>query len=304
MNDQTREEDVNEQEDLPEQNASDDAALESAAVESNSDPVMEHEYAQAINPEIQLELDRFGRHVDSLTEAVLESADLANRSAMATTGIAEDFKSSITAWNDVNNQNILYLKVLVIVGGIVMFVSSVLFTVSALRLGSRVSELDSITMAVGKRVVELNASSQDVASLRDRIEALHTQQESMVKAQEKLVKEVNDSMAQTSELLAQLPGKAAQQVAATNGALGQQVESIKTAMEEQAKTVKALSGSVSALQGRIGNVNGLKNQVEAMVKLEKERYLETMQRAAQAQQSPAAPKAKPLAYPPVKPEGQ
>ena len=159
-------------------------------------------------------------------------------------------------------------------------------------------------MAVGKRVVELNASSQDVSSLRERIESLNTKQEQIVTTQEKLAKEVRDSLAQTAELLTQLPGQAAKQVAATNGALGTQVESLKAAMEAQSKTVKDLGSSVSALQGRIGNVNGLKRQVEAMVQLEKERYLETMQRAAQAQQAAPAAKAKPLAYPPVKPEGQ
>ncbi len=295
------------QEEMNEQDqTADEAVVDTEGEQTDQEPEakVEPAYAQAINPEIQLELDRFGRHVDSLTEAVLESADLANRSAMATTGIAEDFKNSITAWNDVNNQNILYLKVLVIVGGIVMFISSVLFSVSALRLGSRISELDSMMMAVGKRVVELNASSQDVSSLRERIESLNTKQEQIVTTQEKLAKEVRDSLAQTAELLTQLPGQAAKQVAATNGALGTQVESLKAAMEAQSKTVKDLGSSVSALQGRIGNVNGLKRQVEAMVQLEKERYLETMQRAAQAQQAAPAAKAKPLAYPPVKPEGQ
>ena len=296
-----KQEEMNEQDQTAEE-----AVVDTEGEQTDQEPEAKAEpaYAQAINPEIQLELDRFGRHVDSLTEAVLESADLANRSAMATTGIAEDFKNSITAWNDVNNQNILYLKVLVIVGGIVMFISSVLFSVSALRLGSRISELDSMMMAVGKRVVELNASSQDVSSLRERIESLNTKQEQIVTTQEKLAKEVRDSLAQTAELLTQLPGQAAKQVAATNGALGTQVESLKAAMEAQSKTVKDLGSSVSALQGRIGNVNGLKRQVEAMVQLEKERYLETMQRAAQAQQAAPAAKAKPLAYPPVKPEGQ
>jgi DNA repair exonuclease SbcCD ATPase subunit len=302
MNDETRDQDVNEQD---EAQATEGEAVVDEATEAAEAAPEPQAYAQHINPEIQLELDRFGRHVDSLTEAVLESADLANRSAMATTGIAEDFKNSIGAWNDVNNKNILYLKVLVIVGGIVMFLSSVMFTVSALRLGSRVSELDAMMMAVGKRVVELNASTQDVGSLRDRIETLNDKQAAIVVAQEKLAKEVRDSLAQTSELLTQLPGQAAKQVAMSNGELGKQVASLKASMEDQAKTVKELGGSVAALKGRIGNVSGLQRQVEAMVKLEKERYLETMQRAAQAQQQaqPQAPKPKPLAYPPPKPEG-
>lgn len=290
MNDETRDDELNE-------TATQEEAATQAEPPQEAPPTIE--YAQAVNPEIQLELDRFGRHVDSLTEAVLESADLANRSAMATTGIAEDFKNSIGAWNDVNNKNILYLKVLVIVGGVVMFISSVLFSVSALRLGSRVSELDSMMMAVGKRVVELNSSAQDVAGLRERIEALHTKQEGIAAAQEKLAKEVRDSLTQTSELLTQLPGQAAKQVAVTNDALGKQVDALKVAMEGQAKSVKDLDASVAALKGRIGNVSGLQRQVEAMVQLEKERYLESMQRAAAAQQA-SKPAPKPLAYPPVK----
>ena len=285
-------------------NGADDAdAAESTEQEAQpeAEEAPEPEYAQHINPEIQLELDRFGRHVDSLTEAVLESADLANRSAMATTTIGEDFKNSLETWNEINSKNILYLKVLVAVGGVVMFISSMVFLVAALRVGSRVSELDTMLLAVGKRVVELNASTQDVTILSTRVQELGAKQESLIAAQERLAKLTADSLAQNEMIIKSLPGETAKQMAMTGESLGQKVDALSKTVQSQAEDVKGLGASVSALKNRVGNVAGLQKQVEAIVSLEKERYLETMQQAAAQAKMPPPPKPKPLAYPPVKP---
>ena len=275
---------------------------ESAPPEAAPEP--EPEYAQHINPEIQLELDRFGRHVDSLTEAVLESADLANRSAMATTTIGEDFKNSLETWNEINGKNILYLKVLVAVGGVVMFISSMVFLVAALRVGSRVSELDSMLLAVGKRVVELNASTQDVTILSTRVQELGAKQESLVAAQERLAKLTADSLAQNEMIIKSLPGETAKHMAMTGESLGHKVDALSKTVQSQAEEVKGLGASVSALKNRVGNVAGLKKQVEAIVSLEKERYLETLQQTAAQAKAPPPPPPKPLAYPPVKPAAE
>jgi hypothetical protein len=51
----------------------------------------------------------------------------------------------------------------------------------------------------------------------------------------------------------------------------------------------------------VGNVTGLQKQVEAIVTLEKDRYLETLQQTAAQSKAPPPPKPKPLAYPPPKP---
>jgi uncharacterized protein YoxC len=287
----------------PEANApleSQDESIEAQATEQEP-TAPEPAYAQHINPEIQLELDRFGRHVDSLTETVLESADLANRSAMATTTIGEDFKASLDAWNEINGKNILYLKVLVAVGGVVMFVASLVFMVSALRVGSRVSELDTMLLAVGKRVVELNASTQDVTALSMRVQELNAKQEGLIAAQERLAKQVGDSLAQTEAIIKGLPGETAKQLAASGEGLAQKVDALGKAMDSQAAAVKGLGASVSALKSRVGNVTGLQKQVEAIVTLEKDRYLETLQQTAAQSKAPPPPKPKPLAYPPPKP---
>jgi DNA repair exonuclease SbcCD ATPase subunit len=263
-------------------------------------PEEAYEYAKTINPEIQLELDRFGRHVDGLTEAVLESADLASRSALAATSVGEELKKVLAGWNEVNGRNIFYLKILVAVGGVVMFLSSVMFTVSALRVGSRASELDAMLLAVGKRVVELNVATQSVETLNKNIQDFNVKQESLAAAQERLEKRISESLSQTEAVIKALPDATAKQVEQTNGALAKQVDGLNAALASQAAAVKSLSAQVGSMGGRVGDVGKLKKEVEAMVTLQRERYLETLQKGVQAAEQKN--QAKPLSYPRVQAE--
>jgi hypothetical protein len=75
-----------------------------------------------------------------------------------------------------------------------------------------------------------------------------------------------------------VPGETAKQVAASSDNLLKQVQGINSRLQTQAGAVQTLSGEVKALKGAVGNVDKLNRDVEALVTLQKERYLETLQK--------------------------
>jgi hypothetical protein len=57
-----------------------------------------------------------------------------------------------------------------------------------------------------------------------------------------------------------------------------QVQGINAKLQTQANAVQSLGNEVKSLKSAVGNVDGLKRDVEALVTLQKERYLETVQK--------------------------
>ena len=280
--------------------AAPDSEATDAVGDGSDEDETKTEYASQINPDIQLELDRFGRHVDVLTEAVLESADLANRSAMAATTVSESLREAMSEWSEVNRKNIFYLKILMAVGGIVMFLSTVLFTVSAMRVGARTAELDAMLLAVGKRVVELNAATQSVESLNRSVQLFNAKQEALASAQNRFESTIQQALSAAQEAVGKVPQEAAKQVGASNGALVKEIGSLKATVDAQRAAVGSLDRRLNGLSGKINDVEKLRNEVNAMVTLQRERYLEALQRAAVDN---AKPPPKPLSYPRAEPEG-
>jgi chaperonin cofactor prefoldin len=75
-----------------------------------------------------------------------------------------------------------------------------------------------------------------------------------------------------------VPGETAKQVAATSDNLLKQVQGINSRLQTQATAVQSLGNEVKSLKGAVGNVDKLNRDVEALVTLQKERYLETLQK--------------------------
>lgn len=102
-----------------------------------------------------------------------------------------------------------------------------------------------------------------------------------------------------------VPGETAKQVAATSDNLLKQVQGINSKLQTQAGAVQALGSEVKALKGAVGNVDKLNRDVEALVTLQKERYLETIQKNNSTQsrekavQFPRVSPAKPADAPPA-----
>ena len=120
----------------------------------------------------------------------------------------------------------------------------------------------------------------------------------LTKAQGQIEARIDSQLKQSESLVQKVPSETAKQVAATSDTLKREVQSLSGRLQSQANAVQSLGNEVKALKGSVGNVDGLKRDVEALVTLQRERYLEALQK-----NNAASAKERALQYPRVQPKG-
>ena len=243
--------------------------------------------AKAANDEAQ-------RRLEALSSVVLESAEVATRSAASATELSADLKVVTRQLETLTRRNTLQSRVILGVTGTLLVFGGGLFAVFTATLQARVAQADAMVLAVGKRIVDMNAGlegidimNRTVGELARGLDALNAKQASLeaslaaaAKTSESLVKEV--------------PLQTAKSVGEKSAVLAKEVKALQGQMGAQAKAVASLGAQVKSLKGTVGDVNELKKDVSALVTLQRERYLEALQaqqRAAEAQQRQSQPTA-------------
>ena len=148
--------------------------------------------------------------------------------------------------------------------------------------------------AVGKRVIDLNSGMESLEGLNRSVQELSAKQVELTKAQSQIEGRIDAQLKQSESLVQKVPGETAKQVAATSDTLKREVQGINSRLQSQASAVQSLGNEVKSLKGAVGNVDGLKRDVEALVTLQRERYLEALQK-----NNAAAAKERSLQYPRV-----
>jgi len=133
-------------------------------------------------------------------------------------------------------------------------------------------------LAVGKRVVELNSGMESLEGVNKSVKELASQQEALTKSQGQIEGRIDASLKQSESLVQKVPSETAKQVAASSDSVMRQVQGINSKLQSQANAVQSLGNEVKSLKSAVGNVDSLKRDVEALVTLQKERYLETVQK--------------------------
>ena len=118
----------------------------------------------------------------------------------------------------------------------------------------------------------------------------------IAKTQSLIETRINDALKKSETMVQTVPGETAKQVAATSDNLLKQVQGINSRLQSQAGAVQSLGNEVKALKGAVGNVDKLNRDVEALVTLQKERYLETLQK-----NSAPSNRERPVQFPRVNP---
>jgi DNA repair exonuclease SbcCD ATPase subunit len=172
---------------------------------------------------------------------------------------------------------------------VLMVISIGFFAAMGVRLISKVNQLDATVMTVGKRAVELNTSLESLGLMGEKIAELTVQQEQLAKSQTELEQRIAATLASSTESVQKVPEALAKQMAASTSGVTKQVEGLGAQLKTQAGAVQALSKDVKALQSTVGDVNVLKRDVQALVTLQRERYLEQLQKQAAAAQEAKRP---------------
>jgi len=212
------------------------------------------------------------KQMESLSSLVLDAAEVANRSSMASTAAGESLQ---TTRAELEKQLAKTKKVSYItlgVAGVVTIAAVVMSAAMVVQIQTRLTKVDATLIAVGKRVVELNASLQSMITLSDHIVEMQGKQEALTAMQSRI-----DEALKTSQTVAQgVSSQTAKEVEARTQALVRQVQALEGRMQAQATAVKSIADQMRSFQGNVQSSQALQRDVEALVTLQRERVLENL----------------------------
>ena len=243
---------------------------------------------------------------DQLAGVVLDAADLANKSAHSAATVSTELRQSQEALRVVQQAAQRQARILLFTASGIMTFCMIFFLIIGVRMNSRINQLDATIEAVGKRVVDLNAGVESLEAVKASVTELTGQVNTLAQTTSKVTGRLEESVRQQEALAQQIPQKTAQQVSAASGNLARQVEGINSRLQAQSTAVQNLGKEVQTLRGAVGNVDRLNRDVQSLVTLQRERYLETLQRNQAPperdrnlqyprQPAPASPNAQPAA---------
>jgi DNA repair exonuclease SbcCD ATPase subunit len=222
--------------------------------------------------------------LEGLKMLALDSAELATRSANVAAGVAENMKKATLGLHDLMKVNKKQHLILMGIAGGFMFITGIVFATSIFTLKSRINQMDTMLVALSKRVVELDESMEMVGSVNEGLQAMVAKQDGISKIQGSLEARLNEVIKETEGV----PAKTAQQVGEKGDALAAQVKSLEGRFVQQSRAMNALANQVGSLQGAVGETGNFKKEMETLARLQRERQAAENAAAARAAAQAAA----------------
>ena len=246
--------------------------------------------------------DEVARQLEEITNVVLNSAEVSTRSASVAASIGHQLRAVSNDITDNNKRSVLHSRV--IMGVFMLFVAVAVGTFFAIstRMQQNIRQLDTITTAAAKRVIELDAAISYSVDSTKRQQELQDKQAEFTESQTKITARLDDM----SKAVLALPQSVADQNTKANdakmAALEKKLQSLETKLQtlvdKPAPSVgpsqQALMADKQALTAEKQNLNAenqrLKKEIDNLT--------------AKLREKPPAPKpavAEPKPTPPPKP---
>ena len=216
--------------------------------------------------------------LEGIKMLALDSAELATRSANLATHAGEHMKSVIVKLEAAQTKQRKHTLIIFAVAGSLMMIAAMVFTGMAISLKSRINQLDGMVSSVGKRIGELDVAMEMVGSVNEALQEMVGKQEGIATAQGKLEARIGESIKSAQGV----PEETAKQLDAKNQILAKQVQSLDGRLQAQANAIKAMSTIMQKVQGNLTDTNGLKREMEALARIQKDRQTAESQASAQA----------------------
>ena len=216
--------------------------------------------------------------LEGIKMLALDSAELATRSANLATHAGEHMRSVIVKLEDAQKKQRKHTLIIFGVAGGLMLIASMVFAGMSISLKSRINQLDTMVSAVGKRVVELDASMELVGSVNDALQEMVGKQEGIADVQGKLEAKIGESIKSAQGV----PEETAKQLDAKNQILAKQVQSLDGRLQSQANAINSLSNIMKNVQGSMTDSNALKREMESLARIQRERQTLELQASSQA----------------------
>lgn len=214
----------------------------------------------------------------ALAQAVLESADIASKAAEAAMSSGNDLRLASQHLREVTDAGQKKARLLLAITAGFMLLCMIFFLIMGVRLVSRVHQLDVALDATTQKVVEMQVGLETLEKLSSGLGELSQRQADLTKTQSAIEGRIDAALKQTEAMTQKVPSETAKQVASKSDTMMRQVQSVGSGLQAQSKAVQDLSKEVQSLKAGLGQVDGLKRDVEALVTLQRERYLEALQK--------------------------
>ena len=224
------------------------------------------------------------QELNDVKTVVIESGELATRAAGLAAKMGGELKlATQDLLHSTKSQRKQAMVLLGIAAGF-MLLTGFVFTTLSMVMYRRVKQLDEMVLAVGKRVVEMDASLESVASVQESLKGMVEKQDELASAQTKLDDKL-ESFFKTAEAL---PAETAKQVDAKLEVFSKEVHTLDAKLQADASAIRGLSNQVQGVRGAVTDVGEAKRNIEALARQLKERAVIDNSAAAAA----AAAKAK------------
>jgi hypothetical protein len=213
--------------------------------------------------------------LEDIKRTVMDSGDLANRAALLSTTATADLRT-VTQQLGINMaKQQKQTLILMGIGGGLMLIAAAVFGTMAMSLQGRVKQMDAMVTVVGKRIGDLDNSMELVGSVNEALQELVGKQEGIATAQAKMDSRL-DEMAKTAQAMAEKaaekpPEKAAAKAGPADPGMAKQVQSLDGRLQAQAAALKSIATQLQGLQGSVGDAGGLRREMEAMAKQQRDR---------------------------------
>ena len=233
--------------------------------------------------------------METLIGSVLDATEAATpASATASTSTSNLVKTAGRLTQSADRSSRISTIVLS-VGGAMLFISVAVFGFMAAQLSQRTGELESMVLAVGKRVVEMNVSLEQFTAISDSIEQLRLTQEAFRDSTFRLTERVGGMTESLQAVRTEVPISTAESVGRQSEVFTARVSDVEGQIQAQqkitadlAKSMQGLAGQMGALRNQISSVAELNKDVDALVTLQRERYYELLQAQQVATKDAAA----------------
>ncbi len=178
-----------------------------------------------------LDADEVARQLEDITKVVLNSAEVSTRSASVAASIGHQLRAVSNDITDNNKRSILHSRVIMVVFMVFVAMAVGTFFAISTRMQQNIRQLDTITTAAAKRVIELNAAISYSVDSTKRQQELQDKQAEFSDSQTKITARLDDM----SKAVLALPQSVADQNTKANdakmAALEKKLQSLETKLQ-------------------------------------------------------------------------
>ena len=252
------------------------SAARAAAEEFDEDDYID---VSAIESELQVLLP----NLTNISETLVDAVELSTQNSKKLTSQESTLIAAFKSLNEFKKEQVKFGTIMLVTTGGVIAVALGLFLAAILSLSSKGEELSALNLALGKRIVELNVgltsfeeAKAEVATLRGIIEELAVGVERTQVSYSESEQEIQGQLTNYSEsLVTELTNQNAT-LGGSFDALGGKVAAFEAKINSFDSRLQQTDRTLADIQGNAKALLEVKDVVEALLVLERERYLDAL----------------------------